>query len=72
MQEIWSDRHRFDLWLRIEVLACEAWSSLGRVPAEALPRIRAATVDPARIAEIEARVGHDLVAFLTAAGESIG
>jgi adenylosuccinate lyase len=72
MQEIWSDRHRFDLWLRIEVLACEAWSSLGRVPAEALPRIRAATVDPARIAEIEARVGHDVVAFLTAAGESIG
>jgi len=72
MQEIWSDRHRFDLWLRIEVLACEAWSALGRVPAEALPRIRAATVDPARVAEIEARVGHDVIAFLTAAGESIG
>jgi adenylosuccinate lyase len=72
IQEIWSDRHRFDLWLRIEILACEAWSSLGRVPAEALPRIRAATVDPKRVAEIEARVGHDVVAFLTAAGESIG
>jgi len=72
IQEIWSDRHRFDLWLRVEILACEAWSSLGRVPAEALPRIRAATVDPQRVAEIEARVGHDVVAFLTAVSESVG
>jgi adenylosuccinate lyase len=69
---IWSDRHRFELWLQIEILACEAWSSLGRVPAEALPRIRAATFDIERIQEVEARVGHDVIAFLTVVGESIG
>src|SRR5947209_4758225 len=28
MREIWSDRRRFDLWLRIEILACEAWAAL--------------------------------------------
>jgi adenylosuccinate lyase len=72
LRETWSDRHRFQLWLEIEILACEAWSSLGQVPAEALPRIRAATFDIDRIREIEARVGHDVIAFLTAVGESVG
>jgi len=50
IQTIWSDRHRFELWLRIEVLACEAWAELGRIPASALPKIRKATFDPQRIA----------------------
>ncbi len=70
--ELWSDRHRFELWLQIEILASEAWSILGRVPAEALPRIRAAAVDTDRIREVESRVGHDVIAFLTAVGETVG
>jgi adenylosuccinate lyase len=70
--EIWSDRHRFQLWLRIEILACEAWSAVGRVPVEALPKVRRASFDVDRIKEVEARVGHDVVAFLTVVGESIG
>jgi adenylosuccinate lyase len=72
LREVWSDRRRFELWLQIEILACEAWSAIGEVPAEALPRIRAATFEVARIQEIEARVGHDVIAFLTAVGESVG
>ncbi|MGH7902885.1 MAG: adenylosuccinate lyase [Candidatus Dormibacteraceae bacterium] len=72
MREIWSDRRRFELWLEVELLACEAWSELGRIPASALPKIRAATFDLGRIAEIEESVGHDVVAFLTAVGETIG
>lgn len=69
---IWSDRHRFELWLQVEILACEAWAAIGRIPEEALPKLRAATVDPERIKEVEARVGHDVVAFLTVAAESVG
>jgi adenylosuccinate lyase len=72
LQAVWSDQHRFELWLRIEVLACEAWANLGRVPKDALPKIRNATFDARRIAEIEARVGHDVIAFLTDVNESIG
>jgi adenylosuccinate lyase len=72
LQAVWSDRHRFELWLRIEILACEAWAELGRIPAGALPKIRKATFDAARIAEIEARVGHDVIAFLTDVNASIG
>ena len=72
MRAVWSDQHRYELWLRIEILACEAWAELGRIPASALPKIRKATFDAGRIAEIEARVGHDVIAFLTDVNESIG
>jgi adenylosuccinate lyase len=72
LREIWSDRHRFELWQQIEVLTCEAWSTLGRVPADALPRLRAGTFDLERIAAVERRVGHDVIAFLTVLGESVG
>ncbi|MGH7860942.1 MAG: adenylosuccinate lyase [Candidatus Dormibacteraceae bacterium] len=72
MAEVWSDRRRFELWLKIEVLACEAWAELGRVPPEALPKIRQASFDLARIQEVEAQVGHDVIAFLTSVNESIG
>ena len=72
MRAVWSDQHKFELWLRIEILACEAWASLGRIPEAALPRIRKGTFDAAKIAELESRVGHDVIAFLTVLGESIG
>ena len=72
MREIWSEHRRFELWLQIEILACEAQAAIGRIPAEALPKIRTAQFDSARIAELEERVGHDVIAFLTVVGESIG
>jgi len=72
IREVWSDHHRFELWLQIEILACEAWSHLGRVPADALPFVRAASFDVERIKEVEAQVGHDVIAFLTVVGESVG
>jgi adenylosuccinate lyase len=72
IRAVWSDQHRFELWLRIEVLACEGWANLGRIPASALPKIRKGTFDSDRIAEVESRVGHDVIAFLTVLNESIG
>jgi adenylosuccinate lyase len=72
IRAVWSDQHRLELWLRIEVLACEAWATLGRIPASALPKIRKGTFDAEKIAEVEARVGHDVIAFLTVLNESIG
>src|SRR5205814_2011564 len=72
MRAVWSDQHKFELWLRIEVLACEAWVALGRIPESALPKIRKSTFEATRIAELEGRVGHDVIAFLTILNESIG
>ncbi len=72
MRAVWSDQHKYELWLRIEILACEAWAELGRIPEAALPKIRQGKFDAARIAEVETRVGHDVIAFLTVLNESIG
>src|SRR3989442_265497 len=72
MRAVWSDQHKYELWLRIEVLVCEAWASLGRIPESALPKIRKGTFGETKIAEVESRVGHDVVAFLTVLNESIG
>jgi adenylosuccinate lyase len=72
MRAVWSEQHKFELWLRIEVLVCEAWAAIGRIPESALPKIRKGTFDATRIAEVESRVGHDVIAFLTVLNESIG
>ena len=72
MRAIWSEERTFQLWLQVEILACEGQARIGRIPESALPKIRAASFDVARIKEIEARVGHDVIAFLTSVNESIG
>ena len=72
MSEIFSTENRFRLWLEIEILVSEAWAELGEVPREVLPRLRQAVVDPERVAALEERVGHDVVAFLDSLSESLG
>lgn len=73
MAAVWSDQHRYELMLEIETLVCEALSSRGLVPAEAAAEIRKkASVDAERVADIEAEVHHDVIAFVTAAAESVG
>ena len=77
MAAIWEPANRFSLWLKIEILACEAWAELGMIPKEAVGEIQAkanfdmATLVP-RIDEIERRVKHDVVAFTEALAERIG
>ena len=73
MMAIWEPQHRFDTWLRVELLACEAWAELGKVPREALAVIRKrAGYDLNRIQEIEREVHHDVVAFVSAVAERVG
>jgi adenylosuccinate lyase len=73
MAEVWSEESKLRHWLRIEVLACEAWEKLGRIPSEDLERIRTrASVDPARVRKIEDVTRHDVAAFVQAAAESVG
>jgi len=73
MGRIWSLENKFEIWKRIEVLACEAQAELGVIPAAdvAVIRDRAAfTVE--RIEEIEQETNHDVIAFLTDMAEHIG
>jgi adenylosuccinate lyase len=73
MREIWSEENKFRKWLEVEIAACEAWSSLGKIPREALAKIkRKAAFDINRINEIEKETQHDLIAFLTSVAEKVG
>jgi len=73
MGKIWSEEEKFSNWLKIEVLACEAWAKLGEIPPDALEKIRQrARFDLERIKEIEGKVRHDVVAFLTNVAEYVG
>jgi len=73
MREIWSEENKFRKWLEVELAACEAWSTLGKVPREALAKIkRKAAFDVKRINEIEKETAHDLIAFLTSVAEKVG
>ncbi|MDZ7379154.1 MAG: adenylosuccinate lyase, partial [candidate division KSB1 bacterium] len=73
MGAIWSDEHRFATWLEVETVVCEVMAELGQIPREAAQTIRSkGRFDVARIAEIEKTVKHDVIAFLTNVGESVG
>jgi adenylosuccinate lyase len=73
MTAVWAEESKLRHWLRIEVLACEAWARLGRIPPEDLERIRSkASVRAERVREIESITHHDVAAFVQAAGESVG
>ncbi len=70
---IWADENKFAVWLNIEILACEAMHKLGIVPAADLKRIKArAAFSVKRINQIEAKVNHDVIAFLTNVAEHVG
>jgi len=73
MGQWWSDENRYRVWLRIEVLACQAWAEMGIVPAEAVKVIeQKADFELSRIEVIEAETRHDVIAFLTAVAEKVG
>ena len=73
MGRIWSLERQYQSWLEVELAACRAWAELNAIPASALENIvKNAAFDVDRIAEIEAEVHHDVIAFLTSVGEHIG
>jgi adenylosuccinate lyase len=72
---LWSDSHRYEVWLRVELAACEAMEAAGSVPrgtARAVREKAEGKLDPARILEIETRTRHDVIAFLTHVEELAG
>ncbi|MCA9744150.1 adenylosuccinate lyase [candidate division KSB1 bacterium] len=70
---IWSDHNRFEIWLKVEILACEAQHQLGLIPADDLKTIqKKANFDVRRVLEIEETVKHDVIAFLTNVAEYVG
>ncbi len=73
MGAIWTEENKFQTWLRIEILACEAMCQLGEVPKADLKRIsQRAKFSVKRIEHIEKKTNHDVIAFLTNVAEHVG
>lgn len=73
MAAIWTEENKFQAWLEVEILACEAWSELGHIPKADVALIRQrAKFNVERIKEIEQDTRHDVVAFTRAVAESLG
>ena len=73
MGAIWTEENRFNAWLEVEILACEAWAELGDIPKEDVQKIREnASFNVDRIKEIEEETRHDVVAFTRAVSETLG
>src|SRR5438094_5303373 len=73
MRAIWSDTRKFQIWLEIETIACEAMARLGLIPKEDAAAIRKkGKFELDKILEIEKRTNHDVIAFLENVAESVG
>ncbi len=73
MRNIWSEQSKFEAWLKVEIMACEAWSTLGEIPKEDVDALwKNASFDIDRIYEIEKDTRHDVVAFTRAVSETCG
>ncbi|MBN2160003.1 MAG: adenylosuccinate lyase [Spirochaetes bacterium] len=70
---IWELENKFRIWLDIEIAVCEVQAAEGCIPAPDLKNIKEkASFSVDRILEIENRVHHDVIAFLTDVGEQVG
>jgi adenylosuccinate lyase len=73
MGRIWTEENKFQSWLQVEILACEALAKLGEIPKKAATNIRkTARFSVERINAIEAETKHDVIAFLTNVSETVG
>jgi adenylosuccinate lyase len=72
MGRIWTEENKYRSWLQVEAAASTVLAEFGVIPAKAAEDIATkATVNAARVAEIEAEVKHDVIAFTTAVSESL-
>lgn len=73
MAAIWTEQNKFEAYLKVEILACEAWAQLGHIPMEDVEKLwKNASFDLDRIYEIEQETRHDVVAFTRAVSETCG
>jgi len=73
IKSIWEDYNRYSIWLEIELAAAEAMEKLKIIPQGVVKKVRSkAKINPKRILQIEEKVKHDIIAFLTSITEKAG
>ena len=73
LKNIWSDYNKYSLWLKIEIASAQAMEKYKIIPKGVSKKvIKKAKINPKRILEIEKKVKHDVIAFLTSITEKVG
>ena len=73
MGAVWTQQHRMEKWLAVELAATDAWTEEGRVPAAAAAACRSqASFTVEAVEEREKVTGHDVAAFVDVVADSIG
>jgi len=72
MNAIWTEDNSFDLWLKVEIAASEAWTEQGVVPQQDMVKIRDAKFDRSIYDKWFEETKHDIVSFTRAVSESLG
>ena len=73
IKDIWEDYNRYSIWLKIELAAAEAMEKLKIIPRGVVKKVKSkAKINPKRILQIESKVKHDIIAFLTSITETAG
>ena len=73
LKNIWSDYNKYSLWLKIELASAEAMEKYKIIPKGVSKKVRRkAKINTKRILEIEKKVKHDVIAFLTSITEKVG
>ena len=73
IKSIWEDYNRYSIWLNIELAAAEAMEKFKIIPKGVVKKVKSkAKINPKRILQIESKVKHDIIAFLTSITEKAG
>ena len=73
IKNIWEDYNRYSIWLNIELAAAEAMEKFKIIPKGIVKKVKSkAKINPKRILQIESKVKHDIIAFLTSISEKVG
>ena len=73
IKSIWEDYNKYSIWLEIELAAAEAMEKLKIIPKGVVGKVKLkAKINVKRILQIEDKVKHDVIAFLTSITEKAG
>ena len=73
IKSIWEDYNKYSIWLDIELAAAEAMEKLKIIPSGVVKKVKSkAKINVKRILQIEDKVKHDVIAFLTSITEKAG
>ena len=73
LKDIWSDENKYKIWLDVEIAAAEAMEKYKIIPKGVASVVKKkGKIKVKRIHEIESKVKHDVIAFLTSISEQAG